>query len=135
MEDLGTYIGIVIGLIGLGIGYWQNRQKANFEKLVRANNWFNLQQASNSNGTLQLAIEYYKKSHADQFSLEVIEQLSKADAFGQSVTKESVRQIHLFEPSFTKADIDAWEAEGKISTALKKVFLQLVDKDKKSKNA
>lgn len=129
--DIGTIAGIIIGLIGLVVGYWQNRQKASFERLVRANNWFNLQQASNSNGTLQLALNLYKQKHSDDLSTEVLEQLSRADAFGQSVTKESVRQIHLFEPSFTKDDISAWETEGKISEALKKVFLQLAEKDKK----
>ena len=132
MNDLFNYVSIGIGLFGLIVGYWQNRQKNNFEKLVRANNWYNLQQASNSNGTLQLAFDVYKKAHADKIVPEVIEQLSKADAFGQGVTKESVRQIHLFEKSFTKGDIETWEKNGKISEALKKVFLQLADKTSKN---
>ncbi|WP_462151420.1 hypothetical protein [Pseudoalteromonas xiamenensis] len=129
--DIGSIAGIIIGLIGLVVGAWQNRQRVSFEQLVRANNWFNLQQASNSNGTLQLALDLYKQKHSNELSTEVLEQLSRADAFGQCVTKESVRQIYLFEPSFTKDDISAWEAEGKISEALKKVFLQLAEKEKK----
>lgn len=122
MDNFINYIGIGIGLFGLIVGYWQNRQKNNFEKLVRANNWYNL----------QLAFDVYKKAHSDNVAPEVIEHLSRADAFGQGVTKESVRQIHLFEKSFTKADIEAWEKDGKISEALKKVFLQLADKSSKN---
>ncbi|WP_394227129.1 BAR domain-containing protein [Pseudoalteromonas spongiae] len=135
MENFVTYAGIVIGLIGLGVGYWQNRQKAQFEKIVRANSWFNYQRANNANGTVQLALSKYKEKHAENISSDVIEEMARADAFGQEVFKESIRQIHFSEASFKKEDIDLWESEGKISQGAKPLFLQLADKNKPEKDA
>lgn len=134
MNDYGTYIGIAIGVIGLAVGYWQNRQKVQFQKIIRANNWFNFQRANNSSGSLQIAIDSYKKKHPDNIDPEVIELLAKADAFGQEVYKESIRQIHFSEPSFTKSDIDSWVADGKISERDKKFFSWLTQSEK-PKNA
>ncbi|MBJ2131150.1 hypothetical protein JC525_19745 [Alteromonas sp. IB21] len=135
MEIFGTYLGILIGLIGLGVGFWQNRQKTQFEKIVRANSWFNYQRASNANGTVQLALKKYKQIHSNDISSEVIEELARADAFGQEVFKESIRQIHFSESSFKNSDIEQWESEGKISEAAKPLFKQLADKDMSTKSA
>ncbi len=133
MEEIGTYLSIAFGLVGLIVGYLQNRQKAQFQKVVRANNWFNFQRANNSNGTLQVAIEAYKKKYKESIDPEVIELLSKSDAFGQEVYKESIRQIHFSEPSFKKSDIETWQADGKISEKDKKFFSWLAESDHKKK--
>jgi hypothetical protein len=133
MENLATYLGTLFGLIGLVIAFWQNRQKAQLEQVLKANNWFNYQRSNNSNGTLQLAFDLYKEKHADNLDARVIEELARADAFGQEVYKESVRQIHFSEPSFQKSDIEAWKTEGKISEAATPLFLQLVDTNKEKK--
>ena len=133
MENLATYLGTLFGLIGLIAAFWQNRQRVQLEKVLKANNWFNFQRANNATGTIQLALQKYKEKHADNLEAIVIEELAKADAFGQEVYKESVRQIHFSEPSFTKSDIETWQAEGKISENSKPLFLQLVD-IKKDKN-
>ncbi len=134
MEDLWTYVGVIFGGVGLVIGYWQNRQKVQFQTIIRANNWFNFQRANNSNGSLQIAIDAYKSKHKDSLDPEVIELLAKADAFGQEVYKESIRQIHFSEPSFSKSDINTWESDGKISEKDKRFFSWLTE-SKGSKNA
>ena len=127
MIDFATYLGTFFGLIGLVIAFWQSRQMANLEKVHRANSWFNYQRANNSNGTLQLALNLYKEKHASNLDPEVIEALARSDAFGQEVYKESIRQIHFSEPTFTKGDIETWMSEGKISEKSLPVFLQLTD--------
>jgi len=81
MEEIGTYLSIAFGLAGLIVGYLQNRQKVQFQKVVRANNWFNFQRANNSNGSLQIAIDAYKKKHKDSIDPEVIELLFKVRCF------------------------------------------------------
>jgi hypothetical protein len=134
MENFATYLGTIFGLISLIVAFWQNRQKAQLEKVLKANNWYNVQRTDNSTGTTQKAFQVYKDKHADNLDAEVIEVLAKADAFGQEVWKESIRQIHFSEPSFTKSDIEIWEKEGKIGEHAKSLFLQLVD-IKKDKNA
>ena len=115
MTDFATYIGTFIGLIGIVVGYWQNRQRASLEKVVRANSWINFQRANNSSGQLQLAFRLYKEKHAEYLDIQVVEELSKSDAFSQEVFKESVRQIHFSEKSFTINNIEMWVKEGKIS--------------------
>lgn len=131
MNEIINYISIALAVIGLGIGYWQNRQKVQFQKIIKANNWFNFQRTSNANGTLQQAIDAYKDKHSENLNPEVIDLLSKSDAFGQEVYKESIRQIHFSEPDFTKKDIEIWEADGKISPQSKKFFMQLTEHKEK----
>lgn len=130
MEEFWTYLGIFIGALGLVVGYWQNRQKVQIERVIRANNWFNFQRANNSNGSLQIAIAKYKERHREDIDAEVLELLSKADAFGQEVYKESIRQIHFLEPSFTRQDIETWEQDGKISAKDKTFFAWLAESSK-----
>ncbi|MFT6389444.1 MAG: putative transcriptional regulator [Cellvibrionaceae bacterium] len=109
--DLGTFIGIIIGLLGLVVGFWQNRQKVQFQKIIKANNWFNFQRTNNASGILQQAIKVYKEKHSANIDMDVIDLLSRADAFEQEVYKESIRQIHFSEPDFTQKDIEKWESD------------------------
>ncbi len=133
MEDIGTYLSVAFGLVGTIVGYLQNRQKVQFQKIVRANSWFNFQRANNSNGSLQIAIDTYKNKHQDSIDPEVIELLSKSDAFGQEVYKESIRQIHFSEPSFKRTDIEMWQEDGKISEKDKKFFSWLAESGPKKR--
>lgn len=128
MTEIATYVGILVGLVGLVFAFWQYRQKVNLKKIIRAGSWFNYQRANNSNGTLQNAIKLYKEKHKNNLDVRVIEELARADAFGQEVYKESIRQIHFFEPSFEKKDIEEWINEGKISEKVKPLFLNLSEK-------
>ena len=95
------------------------------EEYIRANNWFNHQRANNANGTVQSALNLYKEKHKDKIEASVLEQLSRADAHGQEVFKESIRQIHISEPSFTKVDFERWIREGKLNEEKMKLFMQL----------
>ena len=83
MTDIATYLGTAIGIIGLVIAFWQHRQRKQLEHVIRANNWFNYARSNNATGNIQLALTLYKENHTDNLSPEVIEQLAKADAFGQ----------------------------------------------------
>ena len=127
MANFATYLGTLFGLIGLIIAFWQSRQKAQLEKILKANNWYNVQRTNNSTGTIQKAFEIYKEKHAEALDPVVIEVLAQADAFSQEVWKESIRQIHFSETSFTKSDVEMWLKEGKINENAKSLFLQLVD--------
>lgn len=127
MEILISVAGAIFGAAGLITGYFQNKQKIQFQKVVRANNWYNFQRANNASGILQNAISLYTKEHEQDINPKVLAQLSKADAFSQEVYKESIRQIHFTEPSFTKHDIETWLKDGKIGELDKKFFSWLAD--------
>lgn len=47
-----------------------------------------------------------------------------ADAHGQELFKESIRQIQIATPSFRLKDIERWKKEGKISEGIEKLFTQ-----------
>ena len=107
--------GLVVGLAGLGLALYQGSEKRKLEKYLRSQNWHLYSKANNSNGSLQRAIDLYKASHSGHVAPEVIEWLSKADAFGQDVFKDIVRQIQLAEPTFDEKKIESWIKAGKVS--------------------
>lgn len=51
--------------------------------------------------------------------------LAKTGAFGQALFRETIRQIQLSEPAFTKAQIAKWEAAGKLDKDHAPLFDQL----------
>lgn len=107
--------GLLVGLAGFGFALYQGSEKRKLERYLRSQNWHLYSKANNSNGSLQRAIDLYKESHAGQLAPEVIEWLSKADAFGQDVFKDIVRQIQLAEPHFDEKHIESWIKAGKVS--------------------
>lgn len=122
--DIVSILGTLVGVVGLALALFENKKKKNLEEYVRANNWFNYQRANNANGTVQLALRLYKEKHSEKIDVDVLEQLSRSDAFGQEVFKEIIRQIHMFEPSFTKKDFERWKQEGKLTDEKLSLFLQ-----------
>jgi hypothetical protein len=81
--------------------------------------------ANNVTGIAQASLRIYKQVHAQNQSIEVIELLAKADAFGQELFRETIRQIQLSEPMFTKSQIAQWVDEGKIDADHAPLFEQL----------
>ena len=94
MLDIGTGLAVV----GLVLALWQYKQNVDLKKVIRANSWLNFQRLSNSNGTLQKILNLCKYKHKSNIDVEVLEDLSKADAFGQEDFKQSIRQIHFQNP-------------------------------------
>lgn len=135
MLYITTYIGSLLALVGLVLALWQYKQNMNLKKVIRANSWFNFRIPNNSNNTLEKALNLYKEKHKSNIDVEILENLSKANIFGQEVLKEGIRQIQFSEPSFTKNDIEAWVDEGKITETEKVLFLQLSDNPKKKQIA
>jgi hypothetical protein len=57
-----------------------------------------------------------------------------ADAHGQELLKEAIRQIQISEPTFSANDFDRWEREGKISNEKVALFKRFaVDSDSRRK--
>lgn len=107
--------GLVVGLAGFGFALYQGSEKRKLERYLRSQNWHLYSKANNSNGSLQRAIDMYKANHAGHLAPEVVEWLSMANAFGQDVFKDIVRQIQLAEPRFDDKQIEAWVKAGKVS--------------------
>jgi len=108
-------IGFIVGLLGLAFAIYQGTERRKLQSFVRSQNWHLYSKSNNANGCLQRAIDLYKASHNQSSSPDVIEMLSRADAFGQDVFKDIVRQIQLAEKEFNNGAIDKWVADGKVS--------------------
>ncbi|WGL16977.1 hypothetical protein PVT68_01440 [Microbulbifer bruguierae] len=124
MEEVISYVSLAIGVASFGFAVYQTNEKRKLNEYVRANNWFNYQRMENTNGTVQLAKRLYLEKHKDNLVPELLDRLSMADAHGQELLKESIRQIQIAEPSFRSKDIERWKKEGKISEAKEKLFTQ-----------
>lgn len=115
VNDFLNIVSFFVGLIGFGYAIYQGTEKRRLARFVRSQNWHLYSKANNANGALQLAINLYKIKHNADLSPEVMEMLSKADAFGQDVFRDIVRQIQLAEKNFDVPTIDGWVADGKVS--------------------
>lgn len=117
--------GLIVGIAGLAYAVYENRSKARLSDYIRAQNWHIYSKANNANGSVQLALQKYKQAASQTVDLEVFEWLSKADAFGQDVFKDVIRQIQVSEPSFTAQDVERWVREKRVAEKHAPLFYAL----------
>jgi hypothetical protein len=130
-SDLLGIVGILLGIIGLAYAIYENRAKVTLSDYIRAQNWHIYSKANNANGSVQLALKKYKDQLSSQtFDLDGFEWLSKADAFGQDVFKDIIRQIQASEPSFTAKDVERWVNEKRIAEKHAPLFYALTPANK-----
>ena len=125
-KDIVNSLVTAFGVLSFLYGLYERRQKRTLRDLIRANNWFMYQRINNANGHVQLALKTYKSSHATNADPEVIECIARADAFSQEIFKEIVRQIQVFEPTFTKHDLECWRRDGKLTDEKVALFQQFI---------
>lgn len=126
MNDLMNWLGTIVGIVGFFYALYESRQKRTLRDLIRANNWFMYQRINNATGSVQVSLQKYKNAHAHCIDSDVLEWLSKSDAFSQEVFKEIIRQIQVFEPTFTERDLDRWKNDGKLTEEKVQLFRQFV---------
>ncbi|MEC9262173.1 MAG: hypothetical protein VYD53_12590 [Pseudomonadota bacterium] len=122
--------GLIVGIAGLAYAVYENRSKARLSDYIRAQNWHIYSKANNANGSVQLALQKYKQEANQVVDLEAFEWLSKADAFGQDVFKDVIRQIQVSEPSFTVQDVERWVGEKRVSEKHAPLFYALTPANK-----
>lgn len=127
--EASHYIGIaglIVGIVGIAYAVYENRTKKKLSNYIRAQNWYLYSKANNASGSVQLASKKYKEIPPDCMNLEVLEWLSKADAFSQDVFKDVIRQIQVSEPVFNYKMIERWVAEGRVAEKHAPLFKILV---------
>lgn len=132
-SDIIGIVGALFGLIGIAIAIYENRSKARLTSYIRAQNWHLYGKSNNANGSVQIALEKYKSTGKENIDIEVLEWLSKADAFGQDVLKDVIKQIHFSEPEFNRELIERWASNGRISKKTEALFHVLTPANKLSK--
>jgi hypothetical protein len=129
LSDYLGILGIIIGAAGLLYAKYQGAERRKLQEYVRSQNWHLYSKANNSNGSTQRALTKYKEKTADRVDIEVLEWLAKADAFGQDVFKDVIRQIQIAEPRFDQETIRRWVSEGRIAETHAAFFRNLAPTD------
>lgn len=107
-------IGWGFGAISLIYAWYQNREAKRIKDVARSEAW-NLYQAANvACGKVQDTLKLYKDQHAGSINIEVIEELSKADALTLETYRSTIRHIQMVEPVFDISTIDYWIKSEKI---------------------
>lgn len=131
LSDWLGMVGVFIGVISFGYALWEKRSRARLENYVQAQNWSLYGKASNANGHTQTALTKYMALEKDVLNPEVLVFLGKADAFGQDVLKDVIRQIQYSEPLFDEATVSRWVREGRVAETHAPLFYQLVVSNKR----
>ena len=109
-----TILSLIVGFVGVGYAVYENRAKKKLSDYIRAQNWHLYSKANNASGHVQVALNKYKEISPDCMNHEVLESLSKADAFSQDVFRDVIRQIQVSEPVFNSKAIKRWVAEDRV---------------------
>jgi hypothetical protein len=114
MADLLNIAGFLIGVVGLGIALYQGFERKRLQGFVRAEAWTMYEKANNLTGIVQAATRSYRAVHVAGVDAEVLSLMSKSEAFGIELLRESARQIHFSEPRFDLFALDHWVSIGRI---------------------
>ena len=124
-SDILGIIGVLLGIAGLAYAVYQTNEKRKLQEFVRSQSWYVFSKANNVTGIAQAALRTYKQSLSQNQNIEILELLAKTDAFGQDLFRETIRQIQLNEPLFTRTQIVKWVADGKLDKDHAPLFEQL----------
>jgi len=113
-SDYIAFAGLTVGILGFTYAVYANRTRQKLSDYVRAQNWHLYSKVNNASGSIQLAFARFKGMSPDSMDHETLEWLAKADAFGQDVLKDAVRQIRFSEPVFDSKSIQRWVREGRV---------------------
>lgn len=113
---------LIVTVASLAYAIYQGNQRRELERFIQSEAWYLYAKASNTNSQYQNAMELYKQRHRGDIDPLFIESMAKGDAFGQDLTRETVRLIQLSEPTFDNAQIDAWLGYNKIDPGHKRLF-------------
>ena len=135
MPDIGTTIGILVGLIGLAIAIYQGFERKKLTTYGRSQAWYIHSKANNLTGITQAAKSLYEAKYQGQLDPNVFSVLSQCEAFGIELFRETIRQIQLSEPHFDHTAIERWVAQGKVSRGHAELFSQMVVDDAPEKKS
>jgi hypothetical protein len=126
MEVAISVVSALFGAAGLVVAALQRSERQKLEGLLRARSWHNFFRADNALETSRLALKSYKDTHRDQIDPTVLELLARAESLASEISSDAVNSIHVSEKSFTRADIDRWKNENRISEEAAAFFHRVV---------
>ena len=129
--SISDFIGWIVGIAGLLYALYANKEAKKVRDISRSDAW-NLYQITNVTcGKIQDAFKMYKNTHTDNSKIEVVEELSKADALSWQAYLAAIRHIQMVEPKFDMPIINYWVNTKKVPEHQENDFRKfVVDKDK-----
>jgi hypothetical protein len=124
-EIILSIVGLLVGIAGLIYAKYQARERKKLEDYVRSQSWYVYSKANNVAGIAQASLRRYSEAHAQGIDPDLLMLMSKTDAFGQELFRETIRQIQLSEPDFSKHSFEKWISEGKLDAEHEPLFKQL----------
>lgn len=116
-------IGVLIGVLGLAYAWYANRERAKVERFIRAAGWDLYNKVSNQNAHVQMVSDSLMANSVND--LEIINRISKADAFGQYILRDTAKIIYYVEAKFGEDLIDKWVECERIMPDHKEIFMVL----------
>ncbi len=129
VPDFWTFAGLLIGVIGIALAIYQGFERKKLQVFSRSHAWIVYEKANNMTGIVQAASRSYRAAHGSSINPEVLSLLSKSEAFGLELLRESARQIQLSEPRFDFVALKHWESIQKIDPEHMGIFRNFVVED------
>lgn len=123
LSNILGFVGVLIGALGLVYAWYANRERVKVEKFIRAAGWDLYNKVSNENAYVQMVSDLLIDENIDK--LKVISQISKADAFGQYILRDTAKIIHHVEAKFEEDLVNKWVESERIFSSHKEVFMAL----------
>ena len=85
--DVLTIAGFAIGVVGLAYAVYQGTERRRLERFVRSQAWYTYAKANNVTGIIQHAFQVYKTKQSTNLDPDLLELLSKSDAFARTSSR------------------------------------------------
>ena len=99
LDNIWQYSSFIIGIFGIIIALMQGFERKKLKEFMHSQAWQIFSISNYSFSSAQSALKVYKEKYADNIDPEILEHLSKCDAFNLNVFIESIRQIQLSDRS------------------------------------
>src|SRR5947207_365779 len=115
-ENWFALISLLVTLASFAFALLQLRERKKLEQLTKAHAWMLWDRASNLHGHVQQAMTEYMEAYGSRTELnaDVIEWLSKSEAFSKELVIEAARQIQIGQGKLTRKMVDRWCKQGRI---------------------
>lgn len=113
-ENWFALIGLLVTLASFVFALLQRQERKKLEQLTKSHAWMLWDRAGNLHGHIQLAMVDYMETYASQLNPDVIEYLSKSEAFSKELVIEAARQIQIGQGKLTRKIVDRWIRQGRI---------------------
>lgn len=114
VSDIVGVMGLLLAFVGLAYAVYQSREKKKLKEYIRSQAWYIYAKANNVAGIAQASLDAYKQTYGQNLDIQVLELMTKTNAFGQELFKETIRQIQLSEPQYDNDKIDLWIESGRV---------------------